>query len=140
MRGAMIAIGAASLALLPQPLLAQAATPAKPAIKPADRDAFCFVATALSSSALRQNEAKLSEQDKKAIPQLTQAIPYYAGRTTKRLSGSALVAALKVAEGEFKTSNRGVETATCMNAFGSDMKTIIAASQQAGQASAPAKK
>ena len=138
MRGAMILVGAAGLALLPQPLLAQAAAPAP--VKPADRDAFCFVATALSSPALRQNEAKLSEQDKKAIPQLTQAIPYFAGRTTKRLSGTALVNALKVAEGEFKTSNRGVETANCMNAFGSDMKMIIAASQQAGQASAAPKK
>jgi len=131
-RGAMIAIGAASLALLPQPLLAQAAAPAKPTARPSDRDAFCFVATAFSSTALKQNEARLSEADKKAIPQLTQAIPFYAGRMTKRLSGPALVNALKTAETEYKASNRGVETVGCMNAFGADMKLVIAASQQAG--------
>ncbi|SNS89123.1 hypothetical protein SAMN06295912_12216 [Sphingomonas laterariae] len=137
MRSAMIAIGAASLVLLPHTAFAQAAKAPAPAVKPADRDVFCFVATAFSATALRQNEAKLTEQDKKAAAGLNQAVPYYAGRVSTRLSGPALVKAFKTAEGEFKGSNRGVEALGCLNAFGATMKSMIEASRAAG---APAAK
>lgn len=137
MRRTTISIMAAAAALLSQPVLAQAPVVAPkvalPAAKPTDRDAFCFVATATSVTAMRQNEAKLSDQDKKAIPALTQAVPYYAGRTTKRLSGDPLVKALRTAENEFKASNRGAEALSCLNAFGASMKAIIEASKAASQ-------
>ncbi|MGH6781583.1 MAG: hypothetical protein ACREB5_05715, partial [Sphingomonadaceae bacterium] len=120
-----------SLALLPQPVFAQAAK--APAAKPADRDVFCFVATAFSATALRQNEAKLADQDKKALQGLNQAVPYYAGRVSTRLSGPALVKALKTADNEFKASNRGVEALGCLNAFGANMKGVVEASRAASQ-------
>lgn len=132
MRRSLIIAGAATLALLPQPLLAQAAAPA-PSAKPADRDVFCFIATAFTMSAMRQNEAKLNEQQKKAVPVLSQAVPYYAGRVTKRLSGDPLVRALRADEPVFKASNTGVETAGCVDTFTKDMQSIIASSQAAGK-------
>ena len=138
MRRTTIAIMAAAAALLSQPALAQAPAAAPkappPAAKPTDRDVFCFVATASSATALRQNEAKLSEQDKKAIPALTQAVPFFASRVTKRLSGDPLVKALRVADNEFKGTNRGAEAMGCLNAFGTDMKAIVEASKAAAAA------
>lgn len=137
MRRTTIAIMAAAAALLSQPALAQgpAAAPKAPAptAKPVDRDVFCFVATASTVTALRQNEAKVPEQEKKIIPAMTQAVPFYAGRVTTRLSGDPLVKALRVADDEFKASNRGVEAMGCLNAFGTSMKSIVDASKAAAQ-------
>ena len=138
MRRSFILIGAATLALLPQPVLAQAKAPAAtaapaPTAKPNDRDVFCFIATAFTLSAMKQNEAKLNEPQKKAIPALMQAVPYYAGRVTKRLSGDTLVRALRADEPVFKASNTSVETAGCITSFTQDMQAIIAASQTAGK-------
>lgn len=137
MRRTTISIMAAAAALLSYPALAQAPAAAPkappPAAKPMDRDVFCFVATATSVTAMRQNEAKLSDQDKKAIPALMQAAPFYAGRTTKRLSGDPLVKALRTAQAEFKASNRGAEALVCLNAFGASMKAIVDASKAASQ-------
>lgn len=132
MRRSLAIIGAAALALLPQPLLAQTKTPA-PSAKPADRDVFCFIASAFTLSAMRQNEAKLNAEQKKAVPVLMQAVPYYAGRVTKRLSGDALVRALRADEPVFKASNRGVETQGCVTSFAQGMQGIITASQSAGK-------
>lgn len=122
------------LALLPQPVLAQAAaTPPKPSAKPADRDIFCFIATAFTLSAMRKNEAKLNDQQKKAVPALMQAVPYYAGRFSKRLAGDPLVRALRADEPVFRASNTGVETAACIESFSREMQTIITTSQSAAK-------
>lgn len=133
MRRPLMMIGAASLALLPQPLLAQAKPAPAPTAKPNDRDVFCFIATAFTLSAMRKNEAKLNDQQKKAVPMLIQAVPYYTGRITRRLSGDALVRALRADEPVFKASNTSVETAGCITAFGRDMQAIITASQAAAK-------
>lgn len=131
MRRSILIAGAVTLALLPQSVLAQA--PAAASAKPADRDVFCFIATAFTMSAMRKNEASLNEQQKKALPILSQAVPYYAGRVTKRLSGDPLVRALRADEPVFKASNTGAETAGCVDSFSKDMQSIIASSQAAGK-------
>ncbi|PTD17375.1 hypothetical protein CV103_17950 [Sphingomonas fennica] len=134
-------MGAACLALLPQTLLsgtALAQAKPAPAAKPGDRDAFCFIATAASLAAMRQNEAKLTEDNKKALPALVQAVPFFAGRVTKRVSGDALTKVLRDEEATFRASNRGVEAVNCLNIFSSGMKTIIEATQPGATKASPA--